>query len=173
MTGKILEIVALLMVLVSLTIGLPACAVRPAPLAVPGYVRPYDIARTARSQIARPYHLGGSSPESGFDCSGLVFWTYAQHGINLPRTTREQIEIGQEVGRHELQPGDLVFFKVNGKGLFSLFAKSSLHVGLYTNDGNFVHAPSSGKSVREDHISNVHWDQCYLTARRILGPLAR
>ncbi|MFH1242108.1 MAG: C40 family peptidase [Pseudomonadota bacterium] len=173
MKGKILEIVALLMALVSLTIGLPACAVKPAPLAVPSYVRPYDITHTARSQIARPYHLGGSSPESGFDCSGLVSWTYAQHGINLPRTTGEQIEVGHEVGKHELQPGDLVFFKIKGKGFFSFFAKSSLHVGLYTNDGKFVHAPGSGKSVREDHISNVYWDECYLMARRILGPLPR
>jgi hypothetical protein len=173
MTGRILEIIAPLMVFVSLTIGFLACAVRPAPLEVPGHVRPYDIILTTQSQIAKPYRLGGSSPESGFDCSGLVFWTYAQHGIQLPRTAGEQMDIGQEVGRHELQPGDLVFFKIKGKGFFAFFLKSSLHVGLYTNDGKFVHAPSSGKSVKEDRISNGYWDECYLTARRILGQLPR
>ncbi|MFC9897453.1 C40 family peptidase [Nocardia sp. NPDC127579] len=90
--------------------------------------------QAAESQIGTPYVWGGSEP-GGFDCSGLVQWSYEQEGVGLPRTSQEQENIGTAVSLEAAQPGDVVIY--NG----------GTHTGIYAGDGQIVHAPSSGQSV--------------------------
>ncbi|MGE4292903.1 MAG: C40 family peptidase [Desulfovibrio sp.] len=124
----------------------------------------YSVADTARSAIGRPYRWGGDSPGEGFDCSGLVYWAFARHGVRVPRPSWEQIHAGVPVGRGApLVPGDLLFFKtVRG---------SSFHVGIYAGGGVFVHSPKSGQRVRESSLAEEYWRSHYVGARRISAPL--
>lgn len=119
------------------------------------------IIRTARLMIGAPYKWGGESPNVGFDCSGLVWFTYRQHGIHLPRISYQQFNVGRAVSRKDLRPGDLIFHKVEKSG-------KSLHVGIVTDRGTFVHAPSSGKRVMESSLNNTFWREHYIGARRVL-----
>lgn len=98
-----------------------------------------------------PYRIGGSS-SIGIDCSGFVQITYReQFGINLPRTTEQQLRIGQRISRAELQPGDLVFFR-NGR-----------HVGIYLEGHNFLHA-STTRGVMISSLKNTYWSRHYWQA---------
>lgn len=112
----------------------------------------------AQDMVGKPYRYGGNSP-SGFDCSGLVHYSYSRAGISLPRTTRTQLSVGSAVDAESLRVGDLVFFDQEGR-------KSS-HVGIYIGNGRFVHAPSSGKRVRVDSLDLDYWQQHFVAARRI------
>ena len=85
--------------------------------------------------IGLPYVWGGSTP-SGFDCSGLVMYSYAQVGVSLPRTTYAMWNAGQHVSQADLQVGDLVFFYGLG------------HVGLYIGNGQYIHSPHTGDVVK-------------------------
>lgn len=96
------------------------------------------VADTALTQLGRPYRYGGSTPE-GFDCSGLVRFAYLAQGITVPRTTGEQFRAAQAVKIGKLTPGDLLFFRIDGKTVS--------HVAIYAGDGRFVHAPQTGKPV--------------------------
>jgi cell wall-associated NlpC family hydrolase len=120
-----------------------------------------SIVRTARTLIGAPYVWGGHSPSTGFDCSGLVWFTYRQNGITLPRISWQQFGTGSAVSFDELRPGDLIFHKVESKG-------KSLHVGIVTDRGTFVHAPSSGKRVMESSLANTYWRDHFIGARRVL-----
>jgi cell wall-associated NlpC family hydrolase len=101
----------------------------------------------AREQIGTPYRYGGSSPSTGFDCSGLTSWAWKQAGVSsIPRTSRDQRAWADRITRAELRPGDLVFYSSGGPtGTVS-------HVALYAGDGKIVHAPSSGKTVTETTV---------------------
>jgi peptidoglycan DL-endopeptidase CwlO len=90
----------------------------------------------AKKFVGVPYVYGGSSPRSGFDCSGFVRYVYAHFGVSLPRTSYAQFGDGRRVARGGLRPGDLVFF--DGLG----------HVGLYIGNGRFIHAPHTGTRVQ-------------------------
>jgi cell wall-associated NlpC family hydrolase len=119
--------------------------------------------------VGTPYRYGGNTPDGGFDCSGLIGYVYRDAaGIKLPRSTRELISMrAPGVGRDALQSGDLVFFATNGGSQVS-------HAGIYVGDGRFVHAPSSGGTVRLDSLSNTYWQRTYLNAKRVFTPeLAR
>ncbi|MFW6323981.1 MAG: C40 family peptidase [Desulfovibrionales bacterium] len=117
------------------------------------------IVLTARSQIGTPYRWGGDSAETGFDCSGLIWWVYRQNGYSLPRMTSDQIRAGEPVD--VLRPGDIVFFRISSTG--------SLHAGIYTGRGTFIHSPKTGGAVREDSMEMAYWRSRFLTARRILS----
>ena len=112
----------------------------------------------AQNMIGKPYRYGGNSP-AGFDCSGLVQYSYSRAGLPIPRTTRSQHKSSVAVGSQSLRAGDLIFFDQEGR-------KSS-HVGIYIGDGRFVHAPSSGKQVRVDTLDMKYWKKHYDGARRI------
>ena len=112
----------------------------------------------AQKMIGKPYRYGGNSP-AGFDCSGLVQYSYSRAGLPIPRTTRSQRESSVAVGSQSLRAGDLIFFDQEGR-------KSS-HVGIYIGNGRFVHAPSSGKQVRVDKLDKTYWKKHYVGARRI------
>ncbi len=119
------------------------------------------VIRTARAMIGAPYAWGGESPDEGFDCSGLVWFAFHQHGVALPRISWQQFGVGQTVSQADLRPGDLIFHRVTKKG-------KTLHVGIVTARGTFVHAPSSGKRVMESSLSNAYWKKHYIGARRVL-----
>lgn len=120
-----------------------------------------DIVRTAKSFIGVPYRFGGKTSEEGLDCSGLTMASYRLNGLELPRTSRQQWATGRFVDKHNVLEADLVFFDTTGKGRVS-------HVGVYIGNGQFVHAPKSGKTIRIDSISNSYFKRCYLGARTYL-----
>ncbi|MDR2605448.1 MAG: C40 family peptidase [Desulfovibrio sp.] len=115
------------------------------------------VSNVALSAVGVPYRIGGSTPEKGFDCSGLVFWAYTRNGVRVPRTAAEQSGAGASVRRSELKPGDILVFKI----------KSGLHTAVYVGENRFVHSPSSGKKVRVDSISGDYWKTRLIAARRV------
>jgi murein DD-endopeptidase len=115
-------------------------------------------AATARSMIGRPYRFKGESPE-GFDCSGLVRYSYLTAGMELPHGTSALFKISSPVRFDDIRKGDLLFFTQRGR-------KYS-HVGISIGGDRFVHAPSSGKRVREDNLDNPYWKKHFLGARRL------
>lgn len=111
----------------------------------------------ATKYLGTPYRWGGATPTTGFDCSGLVQYSYAQIGIELPRVAAQQFDVGIPVGRDHLRPGDAVFFAENGY---------VHHVGLYIGDGKFIDAPETGQEVRVDSLSDPYFATQYAGARR-------
>jgi peptidoglycan DL-endopeptidase CwlO len=112
-----------------------------------------SVVAIAEQYLGVPYRWGGSSP-SGFDCSGLVMYVFAQVGVSLPHSSYAQYGMGSPVSRDQLQPGDLVFF--DGLG----------HVGIYVGGGSFIHAPHTGDVVKISSISGWY-ASTYVGARRI------
>lgn len=118
-----------------------------------------QIIATAKQYIGVPYVWGGTSP-NGFDCSGLVYYVFRQHGITLNRTAATQYQHGTYVSKADLQAGDLVFFQNTYKSGIS-------HVGIYIGGGQFIHASSSA-GVTISYLSNSYWSGHYYGARRVL-----
>ena len=117
-------------------------------------------AASAAKMVGKPYKFGGASP-AGFDCSGLVLFSYKQAGVALPHNTEQQRRLSKPVKLGELRRGDLLFFDQEGK-------KNS-HVGIYLGERRFVHAPSSGKHVRNDSLDSPYWRKHLSEVRRLLA----
>ncbi|MFQ5935164.1 MAG: C40 family peptidase [Acidiferrobacterales bacterium] len=111
----------------------------------------------ALRMVGAPYRYGGNTPR-GFDCSGLVQYSYARAGVVIPRTTREQRKRARSVAAKKMRPGDLVFFTLEGK--------RASHVGLYIGGQRFVHAPATGKTVHVSQLSNPYWRRHFIGVRR-------
>jgi murein DD-endopeptidase len=111
----------------------------------------------AASMVGKPYRYGGRSPQ-GFDCSGLVYFSYQRAGLEVPRSTQSQRASSRKVSLSRLGRGDLLFFDQEGK--------RSSHVGIYLGRDRFVHAPSSGKRVRIDSLNDPFWQKHLVDARR-------
>lgn len=111
--------------------------------------------------VGTPYRYGGNTPESGFDCSGLVAYVYREMlDLKLPRTSRELAAVqGPKIAPERLTTGDLVFFGTRG---------NVSHVGIYVGEGRFVHAPSTGGTVRLDALGGPYWKDHYTGAKRVL-----
>ena len=124
-----------------------------------GNSKAQKIIATAKQYLGVPYVWGGTSP-SGFDCSGLVYYVFRQHGITLNRTAATQYQHGTYVAKSNLRPGDLVFFQ-------NTYKEGISHVGIYVGDGKFLHA-SSSQGVTISALSNSYWTSHYYGARRIL-----
>lgn len=118
------------------------------------------VIKTACSQIGKKYRAGEASPHKGFDCSGLVWWSYRQHGISVPRITVDQAKAGRAVSRKQARPGDILVFKTSN-------SPHGLHTGLYYGKGKFVHSPSSGKTVTLQKLAGSWWDNKLVAIRRI------
>ncbi len=112
-------------------------------------------ARIALKEVGVPYQWGGSSPSTGFDCSGLVSWAYGRLGIKLPHSSYALYGKGRRVARSRLRPGDLLFFWGLG------------HVGMYIGRGRMVHAPHSGELVQVVRLRNSPYGRALIGARRI------
>ncbi|HJR14872.1 MAG TPA: C40 family peptidase [Rhodanobacteraceae bacterium] len=116
--------------------------------------------------VGTPYRWGGNTPDSGFDCSGLVDYVFrTEAGLALPRTSREIAALdAPTIARSALEPGDLLFFgyrhRVN-------------HVAIYVGHGRFVNAPDKGGTVRLDELDGYYWRDHYLFAKRVLTPRMR
>lgn len=119
-----------------------------------------ELVVRALSFVGVNYRHGGETPETGFDCSGLVRHVFRESlGLLLPRTSRDISRVGESVQRDELQPGDLVFFNTLRRG-FS-------HVGIYLGEDRFVHAPAKGGEVRIEDMRKSYWVKRFNGARRI------
>lgn len=160
--ARIIRILVLAIVVLGLA---SACSSAPVSTSVPGATTGQVALRTslgeeaaavAMDQLGVPYRYGGSSP-SGFDCSGLVQYSYSRVGKRVPRTTGQLWSSTKVVGRHELRAGDLLFFNVEGK---------MSHVGLYLGEQRFVHAPSSGRTVSVASLDSPYYNSAFVRAGR-------
>ena len=118
----------------------------------------YEISGTALGLRGVPYRNGGADP-NGFDCSGLVWYVFAQHGVSVPRTVEDQYKAGGTVDVADLRPGDLVFFNTSSSG--------ASHVGISVGGESFVHAPSSSGVVRVEDLRASYWATRFIGARRL------
>jgi cell wall-associated NlpC family hydrolase len=120
-----------------------------------------DVVVQALSLLGTPYRYGGASPETGFDCSGLVRHVYSSAlKLDLPRRSEDMGALGRAVSRDELQPGDLVFFNT--------LRRSFSHVAIYIGSGRFVHAPTRNGRVRIEGLGDPYWAKRFDGARRLL-----
>lgn len=117
------------------------------------------VVKIACSQMGKKYCPGGASPRKGFDCSGLVWWSYKQRGVNVPRITTDQAKAGKKVSRKQAKPGDIMVFKVSR-------SPRGLHTGIYAGNGKFVHSPSSGKFVCIETLK-PWWNDRLIAIRRV------
>ena len=117
------------------------------------------VLQRAFALLGTPYRWGGTSPDRGFDCSGLVGYVFRTIGIDLPRVSRAMAHEGTAItDRSALAEGDLVFFGKRGK---------VDHVGIYVGEGKFLHAPRTGRDVTVSSLTTGYWSQKYLQARRV------
>ena len=122
--------------------------------------RASDLVVNAMGFLGVPYKRGGSSAETGFDCSGFVRAIYQQTvGLVLPRRADQQAASTQVIDKKELQPGDLVFFNT--------MRRTFSHVGIYVGDGKFIHSPRSGSEVRVEDMRQSYWQRRFDGARRV------
>jgi cell wall-associated NlpC family hydrolase len=120
------------------------------------------VAVQALAHLGVPYRMGGLSPQTGFDCSGLVAYVYRQGAaLDLPRNTDALSRSGEPIGPDALQPGDLVFYNT--------LQRDYSHVGIYLGEDRFIHAPSSRGEVRVENLRAEYWMRRYNGARRIIA----
>lgn len=119
-----------------------------------------SLINTAMGMIGIPYRFGGTSADTGFDCSGFVRAIYQDTvGHLLPRRADEQAQATQKIDKKELKPGDLVFFNT--------MRRAFSHVGIYVGNGQFIHSPSKGKTVRVEDMNTSYWSKRFNGARRV------
>lgn len=117
-------------------------------------------------QLGKPYQWGGTSPRTGFDCSGLVWYAYKDLvKFKIPRTANEMYHLrdAAQVKRESLEKGDLVFFRINNRG-------AADHVGVYLGNGKFIQSPRTGKDIQISALSEEYWQSHYVGARRVMTP---
>jgi cell wall-associated NlpC family hydrolase len=144
----------------------PSESVRPAALvdkarpnrkhAAPKHTLGDRAARIALQAVGVPYRWGGASLASGFDCSGLVYWTYRRLGLELPHSSYALHGLGRRVARSRMKPGDVLFFFGLG------------HVGLYLGNGRMIHAPESGRHVEVVELRSSYYGRRLVGARRLI-----
>ncbi len=148
--------------LLGIAVAMTSACASPGPpsrAGVSGHLDRTMLVRTALAQVGVPYRRGGSSPD-GFDCSGLVLYSYRKAGIRgLPHSAAALDALSQQISLRDLRPGDLLFFRLTGR-------KTS-HVGIYLGNRTFVHAPSGGKRVEKVSFDHVYWGKKLGRAGRI------
>jgi len=138
--------------------GTPTVPAMPEPHPEPIETRG-PIAKLALSMVGVPYRYGGSHPDEGFDCSGLVHYAYRSNGHRVPRTSQAQYDAARIITLAEAAEGDLLFFRDEAK---------LSHVGIYLGDGEFVHAPSTGDTVRVARIDSPYYQLHLIAVGRLL-----
>jgi len=120
-----------------------------------------DLVLKGLELVGINYRFGGTDPDSGLDCSGFVQVVFKDAvGLLLPRTAKEQSEVGNIIDKKELKPGDLVFFNT--------MRRAFSHVGIYLGDNRFMHAPRTGAEIRVEDMSQGYWVKRYNGARRVV-----
>jgi cell wall-associated NlpC family hydrolase len=138
----------------------PAPVPPPAPPPARSELERAAVVRVAESLVGAPYRYGGRGPK-GFDCSGLVLYSFARAGIRgLPRSAEELESASRPVDLAQLQPGDLLFFRLD--------RKKTSHVAIYVGNRSFVHAPSRGKRVERVDFDHVYWGPRLARAGRLI-----
>jgi peptidoglycan DL-endopeptidase CwlO len=133
---------------------------KPGPLPTVVPVPPTKAERAARfalGEVGVPYRWGGESPETGFDCSGLVRWAYLRVGVELPHNSYALYGQGRRVPDAKMEPGDILFFEGLG------------HVGLYLGRGRMVHAPETGRNVEVVRLAGSNYGSRLIGARRVVA----
>lgn len=120
------------------------------------------VINTANNVLGVKYTYGGTTPDTGFDCSGLVLYAFSKAGVTLPHSSSMQATLGAPVSRANLQPGDVIFFSTDGSGNIN-------HNGIYIGNGNFINAQSGAGDVRVASLSVSYWSTKYITARRYIS----
>ena len=143
-------------------------AEQPTTIAAAHKVRVQKAQKTAMNklmgQIGKPYRWGGTSPRTGFDCSGLVYYAYKDLvKFRIPRTANEMYHLrdASPVDRGELETGDLVFFRTQGRG-------TADHVGVYVGNGKFIQSPRTGRDIQITSLSEDYWQRHYVGAKRVM-----
>jgi cell wall-associated NlpC family hydrolase len=140
--------------------GTPSREAAPQAPAGQGSIEARDaVAMLALSMIGVRYKYGGADPREGFDCSGLVYYSYVSNGLAVPRTSQEQFGAARKIPLEDALAGDLLFFQDQER---------LSHVGIYLGDGRFVHAPSSGDTVRIAHIDAPYYQRHLVAVGRLL-----
>lgn len=117
-----------------------------------------DVTLTAIGLVGTPYRYGGNTPAGGFDCSGLIGYVYKERAaVVAPRTTASLMDWGSSIAPADLRSGDVVVFVQNGR---------ATHAGIFVGEGRFVHAPSTGGTVRLDHLKTPYWARQQVVYRR-------
>lgn len=148
--------------LLAILVMASACSLEP-PRHTPHYANnapasaQHKAVSIAQQMLGAPYRYGGNTPK-GFDCSGLVHYSYSKAGYSISRDSRSQIAQTIPIDPRELRPGDLVFFNIEG---------NSNHIGIYTGNGQFIHAPSSGKRVSYASMNEKYWRERFVRAGRL------
>jgi len=119
------------------------------------------VLRSAMDQLGAKYIHGAADPSRGFDCAGLVVYAYQQGcgNVSIPRGSKAQYEFGERVAKHDLRPGDLVFFH---------FPRVGWHVGIYIGNNEFIHAPNHKRTVSIDSLLARAYTVTFMGARRVL-----
>lgn len=117
------------------------------------------IAEVAMGMVGTRYRHGGTDPREGFDCSGLVFYSYTQAGYRVPRTSQELFRAARKISLNDADAGDLMFFQDQAK---------LSHVGIYLGDGLFVHAPATGQNVAVGSLDSAYYQQHLVAVGRLL-----
>lgn len=156
-----LHTVPLCALLLALTLALAGCGTKNMRSAPSGSGTGSKIVKTAYSQMGQKYRSGGDSPRKGFDCSGLIWWTYQKHGIKVPRITTDQASAGRSVPRAQAKPGDIVVFRTGS-------SPRGLHTGIYSGNNTFIHSPRRGERVRMESMEIPYWDKKLIGVRRVL-----
>ncbi len=150
--------IACLIIFAGISVALAGCAKVAVPIPVdersPEATRGRTVVAVAKQYVGAPYRWGGSSP-SGFDCSGLVRYVYAQVGVSLPHNAAQQYRLGTAVARDDLAPGDLVFFD------------HLRHNGIYVGAGRFIHARQTGRRVTIASLDDEWYSSHFVGGRRI------
>ena len=120
-----------------------------------------EVVEFAKKYLGYKYVAGGSSPSTGFDCSGFTTYVFRNFGVSLNRSSKDQIKNGTAVSKSNLQPGDIVIFKNQGKTAIG-------HVGIYIGNGNFIHAANKKEGVVITALSSSYYSQRYVGARRVI-----
>lgn len=161
MAGRIGLRYLLLAFVLAVVAGCGTPAPRSIPPPVPGASRPSlgdEIVLRAMAQIGTAYRYGGADLE-GFDCSGLVYFIHQGLGLSAPRTAQQQFDASHRIARGDLAPGDLVFFRFEGRRIS--------HVGIYAGAGRFVHAPQTGRNVELKSLDDEYYARHFAGGGRL------
>jgi cell wall-associated NlpC family hydrolase len=153
-------------VVAGVTLGLVACAL----FQTDAEELREEVVEAALDQVGEDYAYGGADPDDGFDCSGLVYYSYAEAGIKLPRSSAGQRRAGRHVNFSAAQPADLLFYNFSDAKPAKPGEKPpvALHVAIYIGDGKAVHAPVRDGEVEVVEVTKSHWRKRYIAARRII-----